>query len=114
MHNLKSCEDKRLLTEIISIRQAIFEDKTVSEVRYVESSKMIADCLTKMSKSGEDLVTILRQGHYIIPGGNKVRDSTLTAVKTWRQLVEAEKNADEDGTKVIMKIDEEIKDIKNV
>ena len=109
VHNLKSCEDKRLLMEIIAIRQAIYLDKTVSEVRYVESSQMIADCLTKSSKAGEDLLAVIRQGSYIIPGGNKVRDSTLTAVKTWRQLVEAEKQSeDEDETNAIMKVNERL------
>ena len=77
----------------------------------MQSNQMLADCLTKVTKSGEDLVSVLRQGVYHIPGGVNVRDSTLTAVKTWRQLVEAEKGAiDEDETAAIVKVDKEIKE----
>ena len=35
VHNLKSCEDKRLLADIIDIKQAIVDDKTITELRYV-------------------------------------------------------------------------------
>ena len=107
VHNLKSCEDKRLLADIISIRQAIYEDKTISEVRYVESNLMIADCLTKVTKTGKDLIEVVRSGHYSIPGGSTVRDSTLTAVKTWNQLVKAEMESGQEETNAILNLDKD-------
>ena len=90
IHNLKSCDDKRLLSDIINIRQAIYNDKTITEVRYVPSDVMIADCLTKATKNDRDLMTILRTGHYQIPGGTKLRDSTQLSIKTWQELITAE------------------------
>ena len=95
---------------LLQLGRAIFEDKTISKVRYVESSLMIADCLTKVTKSGKDLIEVVRSGYYSIPGGNKVRDSTQIAVKTWNQLVQAERNADEDETNIILRLDSELKE----
>ena len=101
IHNLKSCDDKRLLSDVINIRQAIHEDKTIMEVRYVPREEMIADCLTKSTKNCEDLITILRTGQYQIPGGAQLRDSTQLSIKTWQELISAEKeeeqNRAEDG-----------------
>ena len=90
VHNIKACDDKKLLADIIGIRQAIHDDKVIHEVRYVPGKLMIADCLTKKTKSGEGLMTILRTGVYAIPGGAVIRDSTMLAVKTWAQLMKAE------------------------
>ena len=92
IHNLKSCEDKRLLADIINIRQHIHDDKTINEVRYIPRSEMLADCLTKKSKEGEKLMDVFRMGSYMIPGGPIIRDSTKISVKTWQQLVAAEKD----------------------
>ena len=66
----------------------------VHEVRYVPGKLMIADCLTKKTKSGENLMNILRTGAYSIPGGANLRDSTLLAVKTWAQLMQAEETSE--------------------
>ena len=38
-------------------------------------------------------MNVLRTGSYNIPGGTVVRDSTKISVKTWQQLVTAEKEA---------------------
>ena len=59
VHNLKACENKRLLTDIISIKQAIAEDRTITELRYVSKEIMIADCLTKTGKLGDDLLQVV-------------------------------------------------------
>ena len=90
VHNLKACEDKRLLADIISIKQSIAVDKTITEVRYIPKEQMIADCLTKTGRLGEDLLNVVRTGVYNIPGGVAIRDSTKLNIKTWQQLMEAE------------------------
>ena len=82
VHNLKACEDKRLLADIISIKQAIIDDKTITELRYVPKEKMVADCLTKTGKLGEDLLNIVRTGVYVSPGGVRIRYSSVTQAKT--------------------------------
>ena len=93
IHHLKSnTEDYRLQADIINIRQNI-EEKTVQEVRYCHTSQNIADSLTKASKSGEMLLSVIRSGYYEVPGGTEVRDSTKTAVRTWNQLMSAERLA---------------------
>ena len=90
VHNIKACEDKRLLADIISIKQAIVDDKTITELRYVPKEEMIADCLTKTGKLGDDLLKVVRTGVYQIPGGIHIRDSTKLNIKTWQQLMNAE------------------------
>ena len=97
IHNLKSCDDKRLLSDIISIRQSIHEDKTIAEVRFVPGNEMIADCLTKSTRYSADLMTILRTGFYQIPGGTALRDSTQLSIKTWQELVTEEGKAKKEG-----------------
>ena len=90
VHNLKPCEDKRLLADIIDIKQAIVDDKTITELRYVSKDLMIADCLTKTGRLGEDLLQVVRTGVYHIPGGVAIRDSTKLNIRTWQQLMNAE------------------------
>ena len=90
VHNLKACEDKRLLADIINIKQSIVDDKTINELRYVPKEIMVADCLTKTGKLGEDLLQIVRTGVYNIPGGVRIRDSTKLNIRTWQQLMNAE------------------------
>ena len=98
IHNISSCSDPRLQGDIISIRQAIHEDKTIQEVRYIHSSQMLADCLTKQTNiTGQMLLNTARSGVYSVPGGTTLRDSTLTSVKTWDQLMSAEKSS-QNGT----------------
>ena len=65
IHNISSCSDNRLQSDIINIRQAIHDDKTIQEVRYIHSSDMIADCLTKQTNlTGQMLLNITRLGTY--------------------------------------------------
>ena len=90
VHNLKACEDKRLLADVIDIKQAIVDDKTITELRYVSKDLMIADCLTKTGRLGEDLLQVVRTGVYHIPGGVAIRDSTKLNIRTWQQLMNAE------------------------
>lgn len=90
VHNLKACEDKRLLADIINIKQSIVDDQTINELRYIPKEVMVADCLTKTGKLGEDLLQIVRTGVYNIPGGVRIRDSTKLNIRTWQQLMNAE------------------------
>ena len=90
LHHLKNCEDKRLLADIIQLKQSIIIDHTVQEVRYVQSKEMLSDCLTKPGRSAEAFNIVLKTGEYRIPGGNDIRDSTRINVKTWQDLIAAE------------------------
>ena len=91
LHHIKAnSEDYRLQADIIELRQSIEQEKTVQEVRYVHTSQNLADCLTKTTKSGHMLLQVVRTGQYDLPGGTVVRDSTLTSVRTWNQLMRAE------------------------
>ena len=92
VHHLKGCKDNRLMTDIIYLRQSITEDKTFQELRFIHSKTNVSDCMTKSKPggTGEDLLKILRSGVYQIPGGSEIRDSTLTSVRTWEQLMCAE------------------------
>ena len=90
VHNIKACDDKRLLADIINIKQAIVDDKTIQELRYIPKDLMIADCLTKTGRLGEDLLKVVKTGVYHIPGGVTIRDSTKLNIRTWQQLMNAE------------------------
>ena len=93
VHNLTACNDNRLQADVINIREAIHEDQTIQEVRYIHRDQMIADCLTKQTNlTGEKLLAVVRTGIYDIPGGATLRDSTQVSVKTWSQLVSAEQD----------------------
>ena len=61
-------EDPWLIPDIAVIKDAL-EDKTVSEVRWVCSKDMMADCLTKAGASGSLLMQVLESGQYEVPGG---------------------------------------------
>ena len=62
---------------------------------------MIADCLTKTGRLGEDLLNVVRTGSYNIPGGVKIRDSTRLNIKTWEQLMNAEKEGKNSSSPVM-------------
>ena len=93
IHNLKGVENRRTIADVINIKQAIYDDKTIQELRYDQGKNNIADCLTKVTKSGEGLLEIIRSGVYNIPGGSTLRDSTKISVGTWQELITAEKEA---------------------
>ena len=90
IHHLKSSADHRMLGDIINIRQDIFDNNVIQEVRFCHGDQNIADSLTKITKSGQALLNIARNGRYEVPGGTIIRDSTLTATRTYHQLMFAE------------------------
>ena len=61
-------EDPWLIPDIAVIKDAV-GDKTVNEVRWVNSKDMLADCLTKAGASGSSLMEVLGSGKYEVPGG---------------------------------------------
>ena len=60
-------EDSWLIPDIALIKDAL-ENKTASEVRWVSSKDMMADCLTKAGASGSSLMQVLESGQYEVPG----------------------------------------------
>ena len=93
IHHLKSnVEDYRLQADILELRKSIEQEKIVQEVRYVQSSRNIADALTKTTKTGEMLLQLVQTGQYDLPGGTHVRDSTMTSVRTWNELIRKEQS----------------------
>ena len=90
MHLKTNPEDFRLHSDIIELRQSIEQEKTVQEVRYVHSSQNLSDCLTKTTKSGHMLLHVVRTGQYELPGGTHIRDTTMSSVRTWNELMRSE------------------------
>ena len=62
----------------------------MQEVRYVHSSLNIADALTKSTKTGVMLLQLVQTGQYDLPGGTFIRDSTMSSVRTWNELMQVE------------------------
>ena len=83
-------DDFRLHSDILELRQSIEQEKTVQEVRYVHSSLNIADALTKTTKTGAMLLQLVQTGQYDLPGGTFVRDSTMSSIRTWNELMRVE------------------------
>ena len=90
VHNIKNPEDKRLIGDIIQIKQAIAIDDIISELRYVPSQHMLADPLTKAGRSGEDLLSCVRNGTLVVPGGMNVKQSEKLNSSTWKKLIQAQ------------------------
>ena len=91
VHHLKgNTDDYRLQTEVLAIRQSIEVDKIAQELRYCLSEENIADCLTKISRTSHLLMNVIKTGVFNPPDGTTVRDSTMNAVRTWGQLMQAE------------------------
>ena len=61
-------EDSWLIPDIAIIKEAL-ENNTITEVRRVPGSEMLADCLTKKGASGSSLLDVLKSGVYLIPSG---------------------------------------------
>ena len=69
VHSIKTVEDKRLVGTIAEIKEGVFIDKLMQELRDLPAEHMIADGFSKQGASIEDLLRVLRTGHYSLPGG---------------------------------------------
>ena len=109
VHHLKgNMDDYRLQIEVLAIRQSIEVDKIAQELRYCLSEENIADCLTKISRTSHLLMNVIKTGVFNPPDGTTVRDSTMNAVHTWGQLMQAEaqvKTTNKSRDIVIMEVD---------
>ena len=61
-------DDAWLIPDIAVVKEAL-ENKTISEVRRVPGTQMLADCLTKNGASGASLLEVLKSGLYSVPDG---------------------------------------------
>ena len=71
------------------------------KVRYVHSSLNIADYLTKSTKTGVMLLQIVRSGQYDFPGGTRIRDSTMSSVRTWNEFMRIEHQEEESADEIM-------------
>ena len=90
VHNIKTTQDKRLIGDIIQIKQAIAIDNLITELRLIPGDDMLANCLTKGGQNGTELIDVLRNGALYIPGGKQVQSSMKIHSSTWRKLIEAQ------------------------
>ena len=90
IHNIKSPQDRRLIGDILQIKQAIAIDKIITEVRHVRSDDMLADPLTKGGVNAEELLNVLRCGTIKVPGDTSVTSSMKINTSTWQKLIQAQ------------------------
>ena len=90
IHNIKSPQDRRLIGDILQIKQAIAIDKIITEVRHVRSDDMLADPLTKGGVNAEELLNVLRCGTIKVPGDASVTSSMKINTSTWQKLIQAQ------------------------
>ena len=68
VHTTSMVEDEWLIVDIAAIKDAL-EDGTVSSIRRVAGTDMLADCLTKQGASADKLMEVLHTGFYEMPEG---------------------------------------------
>ena len=90
VHNVKNTNDKRLLGDILQIKQAIAVDGIIEELRHVPSHEMLADSLTKEGANGEELLNCVRTGVLHVTGGLDVVKSKKFEASAWRKLIQAQ------------------------
>ena len=61
VNSLKPIVDRRLRIDL-SILKEMLERKEISEIRWIDSQKQLANCLTKKGASAVNLLTSLRSG----------------------------------------------------
>ena len=61
LYSTKCVQDKRLRVDMARLRQMI-ERREITQVEWVESSKQLADCLTKKTASSQSLLNVLKRG----------------------------------------------------
>jgi len=88
VHNVKTTQDKRLVGDILQIKQAMAIDNIITELRLVKSSEMYADSLTKGGVNAEHLMNVLRSGTLTIPG-DKIVENQISH-STWQKLMKAQ------------------------
>ena len=86
VHNLKVVDDRRLVGTIAEIKEGLFGDGLVQELRHLQGEHMLADGLTKRGASSEDFMKILQTGKYTLPGGWKINPKSPELVKTWMDM----------------------------
>ena len=90
VHNVKNTNDKRLLGDILQIKQAMAVDGIIEELRHVPSHEMLADSLTKEGANGEELLNCVRTGILHVRGGFEVLRSKKLEASAWRKLIQAQ------------------------
>ena len=90
VHNVKNTNDKRLLGDILQIKQAMAVDGIIEELRHVPSHEMLADSLTKEGVNGEELLNCVRTGILHVRGGLEVLRSKKLETSAWRKLIQAQ------------------------
>ena len=88
VHNVKTTQDKRLVGDILQIKQAMAIDNIITELRLVKSSEMYADSLTKGGVNAEHLMNVLRSGTLTIQGDKVVKNQISHS--TWQKLMKAQ------------------------
>ena len=90
VHNIKNVQDKRLLGDILQIKQAIAIDGIITELRLLPGSEMLADPLTKKGVNAEALMEVIRSGQLHIPGNVNIGCSEKFKSATWKKLLQAQ------------------------
>ena len=83
IHYLKpTMDDFRLHADILELGQG-----TVQEARYVYPLLNIVNALTRTTKTRVMLLRLVQTGQYDLPRGTFVRDSTMSSIRTWNELL---------------------------
>ena len=85
----KNPDEKRIIGNILQIKQEIAIDKIIAKVRSVSKNDILADPLTKGGGSSKELQKVLRNGVLNVQGGSSVFCSTRINSSSWRELLEA-------------------------
>ena len=65
----------------------------IASIAIYKSTYKVSESSDAIAEKCRFLPEYVRTGSYNIPGGMKIRDSTKLNIKTWQQLMNAEKDA---------------------
>ena len=86
VHNIKTVEDRRLISTIAELKKAMVKDRMVDKLRHLGGEFMLADGLTKKGASSEKLLGLLQTGHYTLPGGWELSARSRDMLGSWMHM----------------------------
>ena len=86
VHSIKSVEDKRLVSTIAELKEAMSMEFCAHELRHLPGQFMIADGLTKKGGQNEELMCVLQTGRYTLQGGWDIVRRTGFTIRSWMDM----------------------------
>ena len=86
VHTIKPVDDKRLVSTIAELKEAMAVENCADELRHLPGQDMLADGLTKKGGASEELMLVLQTGRFKLRGGwSTIKRSGFT-IRSWLDM----------------------------